>query len=120
MGVGIHGERGRQTVALTNATDIIVHLASIIDHELQPQKGQRVLLHVNGFGATPLLELYLVYDIAAQFWARRGVTICRSLVGNFTTSLDMAGCSLTLTLLDDELLKLWDAPVHTSALRWGC
>ncbi|MEQ1637361.1 MAG: dihydroxyacetone kinase subunit DhaK [Methylococcales bacterium] len=120
MGVGIHGERGRETLPLSRATEIIEHLASVIDQELQPKKGQRVLLHVNGFGATPLLELYLVYDIAAQFWAKRGVSIFRSLVGNFTTSLDMAGCSLTLTLLDDELLKLWDAPVHTAALRWGC
>jgi dihydroxyacetone kinase-like protein len=119
MGVGIHGERGRETMALTSATEMIEHLAAVIDHELQPQKGQAVLLHVNGFGATPLLELYLVYTIAAQFWEKRGVTVCRSLVGNFTTSLDMAGCSLTLTLLDDELLRLWDAPVHTAALRWG-
>jgi phosphoenolpyruvate---glycerone phosphotransferase subunit DhaK len=120
MGVGIHGERGRETMALTSATEMIEHLAAVIDHELQPKKGQSVLLHVNGFGATPLLELYLVYTIAAQFWEKRGITICRSLVGNFTTSLDMAGCSLTLTLLDDELLRLWDAPVHTAALRWGC
>lgn len=120
MGVGIHGERGRETMPLTNANEIIEHIASIIDHELKPQKGQPVLLHVNGFGATPLLELHLVYGIAAQFWEKRGVNICRSLVGNFTTSLDMAGCSITLTLLDEELLRLWDAPVHTAALRWGC
>ncbi|MCX7089363.1 MAG: dihydroxyacetone kinase subunit DhaK [Methylococcales bacterium] len=120
MGVGIHGERGRETMAMSSATEMIEHLASVIDHELRPKKGQSVLLHVNGFGATPLLELYVVYDIAAQFWASRGVNICRSLVGNFTTSLDMAGCSVTLTLLDEELLALWDAPVHTAALRWGC
>lgn len=120
MGVGIHGERGRETMPLTNANEIIEHIASIIDHELKPQKGQPVLLHVNGFGATPLLELHLVYGIAAQFWEKRGVNICRSLVGNFTTSLDMAGCSITLTLLDEELLRFWDAPVHTAALRWGC
>lgn len=120
MGVGIHGERGRQTMDLMSAADIVEHLAEAIDEELKPQKSQTALLHVNGFGATPLLELHLVYDLAAQYWEKRGVNICRSLVGNFTTSLDMAGCSLTLTLLDEELMRLWDAPVHTAALRWGC
>jgi dihydroxyacetone kinase-like protein len=119
MGVGIHGERGRETVKLTSATEIVEHLCSIIDDELKPKKGQSVLLHVNGFGATTSMELYLVYDLAVQFWQKRGVTISRSLVGNYTTSLDMAGCSVTLSLLDEELLKLWDAPVHTAALRWG-
>jgi dihydroxyacetone kinase-like protein len=120
MGVGIHGERGRETMDLMSATEIVEHLATAIDEDLKPQKGQPALLHVNGFGATPLLELHLVYDLAAQYWEKRGVNICRSLVGNYTTSLDMAGCSLTLTLLDDELIRLWDAPVHTAALRWGC
>jgi dihydroxyacetone kinase-like protein len=120
MGVGIHGERGRETMDLMSAAEIVEHLSVAIDEELQPQKGQKALLHVNGFGATPLLELHLMYDLAAQFWEKRGVDICRSLVGNYTTSLDMAGCSLTLSLLDDELLRLWDAPVHTAALRWGC
>ena len=79
-----------------------------------------MLLHVNGFGATPLMELYLIYDLAAKFWEKHGITIARSLVGNYTTSIDMAGCSITLSVLDEELLKLWDAPVHTAALRWGC
>jgi len=120
MGVGIHGEKGRERVPLTRAAQIVEHLAQIIDDELKPHKGQPVLLHVNGFGATPLLELYLVYGLAYQFWDKRGVTIARSLVGNFTTSLDMVGCSLTLTLLDEEMVRLWDAPVHTPALRWGC
>ena len=120
MGVGIHGEHGRETMALTNATEIVEHLASAIDEDLKPQKDQKVLLHVNGFGATPLMELHLIYDLASQFWEKRGINICRSLVGNYTTSLDMAGCSITLTLFDEELLKLWDAPVHTAALRWSC
>jgi dihydroxyacetone kinase-like protein len=120
MGVGIHGERGRETMPLAGATEIVEHLAAAIDEELQPQQGQKALLHVNGFGGTPLLELHLIYGLAAQHWEKRGVEICRSLVGNYTTSLDMAGCSLTLTLLDEELLGLWDAPVHTAALRWGC
>ena len=120
MGVGIHGERGHETLPLANATEIVTQLAQFIDAELKPQKDQNVLLHVNGLGATPLMELYLIYDLAAQYWESRGVKIVRSLVGNFTTSLDMAGCSITLTLVDDELIKLWDAPVHTAALRWGC
>ena len=120
MGVGIHGEHGRQTLPLATATAIVEQLASAIDAELQPQAGQSVLLHVNGFGATPSMELYLIYQLAAQYWQQRGVIIARSLVGNYTTSLDMAGCSITLSLMDEHLLSLWDAPVHTAALRWGC
>jgi len=120
MGVGIHGEHGRETIALSSATEIVEQLNQAIEEDLKPQQGQQVLLHVNGFGATPLLELYLVYDLAAKFWERRGVKVVRSLVGNYTTSLDMAGCSVTLTLLDEEMLKYWDAPVHTANLRWGC
>lgn len=120
MGVGIHGERGRERIAISSATEIVDYLAAIIDTDLKPQKGQSALLHINGFGATPLMELHLIYELAARFWGKRGVNICRSLVGNYTTSLDMAGCSITLSLLDEELLRLWDAPVHTAALRWGC
>ena len=120
MGVGIHGERGRETIALSSAAEIVEHLAGAIDDELKPQKNQSVLLHVNGFGATPLMELYLIYELAAQFWQKRGINIARSLVGNYTTSIDMAGCSITLSLLDEELMHWWDAPVHTANLRWGC
>jgi phosphoenolpyruvate---glycerone phosphotransferase subunit DhaK len=118
MGVGIHGERGREPMDLTSASNIVEHLTSVIDQDLKPQNGQKVLLHINGFGATPLMELYLMYDLAEQYWQRRGVEVVRSLVGNYTTSLDMAGASITLTLLDDELIDLWDAPVHTASLRW--
>ncbi|MEX0615852.1 MAG: dihydroxyacetone kinase subunit DhaK [Methylophaga sp.] len=120
MGVGIHGERGREIVPFASADELVKQLADTIDKELQPKAGQKVLLHINGLGATPLMELYLVFDIAAKYWQNKGVKIHRSLVGNFTTSLDMTGCSVTLTLLDDELTALWDAPVHTAALRWGC
>ena len=120
MGVGIHGEHGRETLPLASASKIVEQLAHAIDTELNPQARQAVLLHVNGCGATPLMELYLIYELAAEFWQQRGVNIVRSLVGNYTTSIDMAGCSITLTLMDDELLALWDAPVHTAALRWGC
>lgn len=120
VGVGIHGEAGRERRALGTASEIVALLAEAIHHELQPAAGQTALLHVNGLGATPLLELYLVYEQACRYWTGRGVTVVRSLVGNYTTSLDMAGCSITLTMLDDELLRLWDAPVHTASLRWGC
>ncbi|MDO9168961.1 MAG: dihydroxyacetone kinase subunit DhaK [Methylobacter sp.] len=120
MGVGIHGEPGRERIAMRSASEIVDYLANMINDDLQPQKGQSALLHVNGFGATPLMELHLIYQLASEYWEKRGVNICRSLVGNYTTSLDMAGCSVTLSLLDEELLRLWDAPVHTAALRWGC
>jgi len=120
MGVGIHGERGREIVPMASADALVKQLTDTIDEALQPKSGQKVLLHINGLGATPLMELYLVFDIAAKYWQSKGVEIHRSLVGNFTTSLDMAGCSVTLTLLDDEMTTLWDAPVHTAALRWGC
>jgi dihydroxyacetone kinase-like protein len=119
MGVGIHGERGRETINVLSATEIVARLAEAINNDLEPQKGQSALLHVNGFGATPLMELHLIYNLASQYWEQQGVNITRSLVGNYTTSLDMAGCSITLTLLDDELTQLWDAPVHTANLRWG-
>lgn len=119
IGVGIHGEHGRETVTLKSADEIVWQIGGIILHELQPAAGAEVLLHVNGFGGTPSSELYLMYHAAANFFGQHGLQISRSLVGDFTTSLDMAGCSLTLTILDDELKRLWDAPVHTSALRWG-
>ncbi|MBS3965093.1 MAG: dihydroxyacetone kinase subunit DhaK [Methylomonas sp.] len=120
MGVGIHGERGRQTSRLLGATAIVEQLADQVLDELKPASGQAVLLHINGFGGTPLVELHLMYELAWQYCQQHGLEVRRSLVGSFTTSLDMAGCSLTLTLLDDELLSLWDAPVNTAALRWGC
>ena len=120
IGVGIHGERGRETGKWVSATQIVEQLAGHIHDELEPKSGQAVLLHVNGFGGTPLVELHLVYELASRYWQQRGLSIQRSLVGNFTTSLDMAGCSLTLTLLDEDMLALWDAPVNTAALRWGC
>jgi len=118
MGVGIHGERGRETVSLKRAGEIVDELAGVIETELAVPAGQKILLHINGFGGTPLMELYAVYDLAEQYWQQRGVEVVRSLVGNYTTSLDMAGCSITVTILDDELTQLWDAPVHTANLRW--
>lgn len=120
MGVGIHGEHGRETTKLVSASQIVTQLCTHIQQDLNPQADETVLLHINGFGATPLLELHLIYELAWQYWHQQGVTILRSLVGNYTSSLDMAGCSITLTKLDEEMLRYWDAPVNTAALRWGC
>jgi dihydroxyacetone kinase-like protein len=118
VGVGIHGEPGRRREKLKPAARIVEDLLSAILADLRPARGREVLLHVNGFGGTPLMELYLLVHDAAQQLRAQGLEPVRSLVGNYTTSLEMAGASLTLTLLDDELKSLWDAPVHTAALRW--
>jgi dihydroxyacetone kinase-like protein len=118
IGVGIHGEPGRRRAAQMPANEIVRTLLDAILGDLEPQAGRKVLLHVNGFGGTPLMELYLLQHAAGLRLKAEGLVAARSLVGNYTTSLDMAGASLTLTLLDDELASLWDAPVHTAALRW--
>jgi dihydroxyacetone kinase-like protein len=119
MGVGIHGEPGRKRVALAEAKDIAAEMIGAIRKDFGDlAKGNAILL-VNGFGGTPLMELYLMHHCVEQELAGSGITIARSLVGNYVTSLEMAGCSVTLSLVDDELLGLWDAPVHTAGLRWG-
>jgi len=118
VGVGIHGEPGRRRVAMTRADEIAGELVQAIVADLGAAAGSKLLLMINGFGATPLLELHLMYDAAARQLGTRGFRPSRSLVGNYVTSLDMAGCSVTVTLLNDELTTLWDAPVHTAALRW--
>ena len=119
VGVGIHGEPGRERRKLATADEITEMLAVPIIDDLPFQSGDRVLAFVNGMGGTPLLELYVIYRKLAEILDERGITIERSLVGNYITSLEMAGCSITLLKLDDELIRLWDAPVHTPALRWG-
>lgn len=119
MGVGIHGEPGRRRVKLASADDIAAEMIGAILKDLGETARGEVLLFVNGFGATPAMELYLMYDAAAKKAEAAGLSIARSLVGSYVTSLDMAGCSLTVTVLDDEMKALWDAPVHTAALRWG-
>ena len=118
VGVGIHGEPGRRRVKLQAADAIAEEMVGTIVADLAPAAGDEVLLLVNGFGATPAMELYLMYGAARRLLEGRGLKVARSLVGNWCTSLDMAGCSLTVTALDDELKALWDAPVHTAALRW--
>ena len=109
---------GHDTTDLVSAAEIVEQIATAIHKDLNPAQGQKALLHINGLGATPLMELHLIYHLATQFWEKKGVDICRSLVGNYTTSLDMTGCSITLTLLDEEMIALWDAPVNTANLRW--
>ncbi|WP_457322120.1 dihydroxyacetone kinase subunit DhaK [Roseateles sp. P5_E11] len=118
IGVGIHGEPGRRRDKIKPAGLIVDELLGAILADLKPARGREVLLHVNGFGGTPLMELYLLYHCAAERLLAQGLKPVRSLVGNYTTSLEMAGASLTVTLLDEELKSLWDAPVHTASLRW--
>jgi dihydroxyacetone kinase-like protein len=119
IGIGIHGEPGRYREKLTPAHDIVERLATAIVDDLPYQSGDRVLAFVNGMGGTPLIELYIVYRELDRFLQGRGIAIERRLIGNYITSLEMAGCSITLLKLDDELTRLWDAPVDTPALRWG-
>jgi dihydroxyacetone kinase-like protein len=119
IGVGIHGEPGRHREPLGNAAHIAERLVDPIVRDLPFQRGDAVLAFVNGMGGTPLLELYVVFAEVARILGGHGITVERSLVGPFITSLDMAGCSITLLKLDDELIRLWDAPVSTPALRWG-
>ncbi|MSP86461.1 MAG: dihydroxyacetone kinase subunit DhaK [Methylotenera sp.] len=125
MGVGIHGEPGRRREVMREADAIITDCVDAILADFQVknltlEKNNEALLLINGFGATPLMELYLIYNIAAKLFKQHGINISRSLVGNYTTALDMAGASVTLCLLDDEIKQHWDSPVHTAALRWGC
>ncbi|WP_461173587.1 dihydroxyacetone kinase subunit DhaK [Arthrobacter sp. Z1-9] len=119
IGIGIHGEPGRHRIAMENADGITDRLLGPVLADLGISSGDRVLLFVNGMGGTPLSELYIVYRRAAQVLADSGATVERSLVGNYITALEMQGCSISVLRLDDELTELWDAPVHTAALRWG-
>jgi dihydroxyacetone kinase-like protein len=120
IGIGIHGEPGRERAALAAADEIVERIALPVIEDLGLKRGERVIAMTNGMGGTPLLELYIAHRKLVQMLGDRGVTIARTLVGNYITSLDMQGCSITLLRADDELLGLWDAPVHTPALRWGC
>ena len=118
VGVGIHGEPGRRRVKLERADAIAFEMTTAIAEDLDARDGAEALLLVNGFGGTPTIELYLMYNAARRMLEKRGLRIARSLVGSFVTSLDMAGCSLTVSLLDTETTALWDYPVRTPALKW--
>jgi len=119
VGVGIHGEPGRTRMKLKSADEIVELLMEPILSDLPYRSGDEVLLFVNGLGGTPQIELYIVYRKAAEIAKKAGLKITRNLVGSYITSLEMAGTSITLLKLDDQLAKLWDAPVNTPALRWG-
>ena len=119
LGVGIHGEPGRQRLPLAPAREIASLLVEPVLSDLPFAKGDPVIAFVNGLGGTPLIELYLMFNEVQMILDQHGVPVARSLVGSYITSLDMAGVSVTLLRVDDELLSLWDAPVNTPALRWG-
>jgi phosphoenolpyruvate---glycerone phosphotransferase subunit DhaK len=119
IGIGIHGEPGRFRESIGPASQIAERLMTPILEDLPYSSGDRVLAFVNGMGGTPLLELYVVYAEVAKIAQERGLQIERNLVGNYITSLEMQGCSITLVKLDDDMLRYWDAPVNTPALRWG-
>jgi dihydroxyacetone kinase-like protein len=119
IGIGIHGEPGRERMKLAPAAEIVEKLTVPIVEDLPFEQGDQVLAFVNGMGGTPLIELYVVYNDLNRFLGERGITITRNLIGPYITSLEMAGCSITLLKLDDELARLWDAPVKTAGLRWA-
>src|SRR5436190_11773467 len=119
IGIGIHGEPGRERMKLAPAAEIVEKLAVPIVEDLPFEQGDEVLAFVNGMGGTPLIELYVVYNDLKRFLDGRGIKITRNLIGPYITSLEMAGCSITLLKLGEELTRLWDAPVKTAGLRWG-
>jgi phosphoenolpyruvate---glycerone phosphotransferase subunit DhaK len=118
MGVGIHGEPGRRRVRLASADALAEEIVNAIVADFDHPGSGEALLFVNGFGGTPAIELYLMYNASRKILENRGLKISRSLVGSYVTSLDMAGCSITVTLLNQNLTTLWDDPVHTAAMRW--
>ena len=119
IGIGIHGEPGRERKVVAPVHEIVEMLATPIVDDLPFAAGDRVLAFVNGMGGTPLIELYIVYYELHKFLSGRGIEISRNLIGPYITSLEMQGCSITLLKLDDDLTALWDAPVNTPGLRWG-
>jgi dihydroxyacetone kinase-like protein len=119
IGIGIHGEPGRERKKIAPASEIVEMLAGPIVDDLPYNKGDEVIAFVNSMGGTPLIELYIVYNELNKFLTGRGIKITRNLIGPYITSLEMAGCSITLLKLNDELTKLWDAPVKTAGMRWG-
>ncbi|TFD68097.1 dihydroxyacetone kinase subunit DhaK [Cryobacterium ruanii] len=119
IGIGIHGEPGRERIKLEPADAIVDRLLAAILDDLPFVRGDNALLFVNGMGGTPQVELYIAFRRAAEVLEEKGIAVTRSLIGNYTTSLEMAGISISVLKLDEELMSLWDAPVQTAALRWG-
>jgi dihydroxyacetone kinase-like protein len=120
IGIGVHGEPGKQRSSLRTARELAEMLVEPVLADLDFTGSEGTVVFVNGMGATPLIELYVMYNEVTAILERAGVGIARSLVGSYFTSLDMAGCSITLLKADDEFLRLWDHPVNTPALRKGC
>jgi len=119
IGIGIHGEPGRKREKIKTAREITELLVGPIVKDLPFKKGDHVIAFVNGMGGTPLIELYIIYNELAKILNSYGITIARNLIGNYITSLEMQGCSITLLKMDEQILRLWDAPVCTTTLRWG-
>ena len=119
VGIGIHGEPGRERRPIAPAREIAAMLVEPVLADLPAADGAPVITFLNGMGGTPLIELYIMYSEVQQLLQKAGIPVARSLVGNYITSLDMAGCSVTLLRADDEVVRLWDAPVNTPGLRWG-
>jgi len=119
IGIGIHGEPGRERMTLKPVHDIVEMMAAAVTDDLPFASGDKVLAFVNGMGGTPLIELYIVFNELVGFLKGRGIEVSRNLIGSYITSLEMQGFSITLVKLDDDLTQLWDAPVNTPGLRWG-
>jgi phosphoenolpyruvate---glycerone phosphotransferase subunit DhaK len=119
IGIGIHGEPGRERMKLKPVSEIVELMATVIVDDIPYGDGDQVIAFVNGMGGTPLIELYIVFNELAKLLKGRNITIARNLIGPYITSLEMQGCSITLLKADDEMLRLWDAPVKTPGLRWG-
>ena len=118
FGVGIHGEPGRKREKIKSANELSKEIIETILDDIKPNKGEKVLMHVNGFGGTPLMELYLLFECGQILLNEKNINVSRSIVGNYTTSLDMAGGSFTITKLDENIVEHWDSAVYTAALRW--
>jgi len=118
FGVGIHGEPGRRREKIKSANELSKEIIETILDDIKPNKGEKVLMHVNGFGGTPLMELYLLFECGQILLNEKNINVSRSIVGNYTTSLDMAGGSFTITKLDENIVEHWDSAVYTAALRW--
>ena len=119
MGIGIHGEPGRERIKIITSAKIAKTMMEAICSDIPYKNGDDVICMVNGMGATPLMELYTLYNDVAKIAEKKGLKIVRNLVGNYVTSIDMAGASISLMKVNDDIIKLWDYPVHTAALRWG-
>jgi dihydroxyacetone kinase-like protein len=119
MGVGIHGEPGRERTKIKPANELVDYMIEPVLSDISLKSGEEIIMMLNGMGGTPLIELYLLYNRAVEIAAKKGIKTVRCLVGNYITSLEMQGFSITVMRANSDILKLWDAPVHTAAIRWG-